>query len=147
MENLYKNIKSGLFYFAITTVVVVCVASAYIMICLGPDAYFNVSVLWQIILVSLLTSQSHLFFYNKNNRELSGGQFAIRFLIVYVYVNVVVLGLGYLFRWFDPESISTVLGMVVTILVATIVVMFIAFCYDSKTADEINKKLRERNNE
>lgn len=145
MNKLLENMKLSLHYFAITTVIVMIVGAGYVTVFWGADVYIGVRLIWQLLLTSFLTSLCHLCFYTKDGRELFGKQLALRYVLAYAYVNVVVLGLGSLFKWFNPQSLPMVLGMVFVILIAFVVICSIAFWTDLKTADEINKKLMERN--
>ncbi len=145
MNKLLENMKLALHYFAITTVMVMIVGAGYVTVFWGADVNVGVVLIWQLLLVSLLTSMCHLFFYTKDGRELFGKELALRYALAYIYVNVVVLGLGFLFKWFNPQSLPMVSGMVVVILVAFVVICSVAFWTDLKTADEINRKLMERN--
>lgn len=145
MNKRFENIKLSFHYFAITTVIVMIVGAGYVTIFGGGEAIVGVKLIWQLLLTSFLTSLCHLCFYTKDGRELFGRKLALRYVLAYSYVNVVVLGLGFLFKWFNPQSLPMVLGMVVVILIAFVVICSIAFWTDLKTADEINKKLMERN--
>lgn len=147
MNKNWEKIKLGLYYFAVTTVVVMIVAASYITIFYEADATISVLLLWQILLVSFLTSLSHLFFDNKGKKELSGIRYVIRCGMSYIYVNVVVLGLGYCFSWFNLQSMPMVIGMILTVPCAFAIIVGTTFWIDLKTADEINRKLRERNKE
>ncbi len=147
MNKLLENMKLALHYFSITTVMVMIVGAGYITVFWGADVHIGVVFIWQLLLVSFLTSLCHLCFYTKDGRDLYGRQLAFRYVLAYAYVNVVVLGFGFLFKWFNPQSLPMVLGMVLVILIAFVVICSIAFWTDLKTADEINKKLMERNKE
>lgn len=147
MDKIWEKIKLGLYYFAVTTVVIMIVAASYITIFWEADASVSVSLLWQILLVAFLTSLTHLFFGHKGEKELSGIKYAIRTVMSYIYVNIVVLGLGYCFSWFNPQSMPMVIGMLLTVPCAFAIIVGTTFWIDKKTADEINRKLRERNKE
>lgn len=147
MNKNWEKIKLGLYYFAVTTVVVMIITASFITIFHGKDVHLSVNLLWQILLVSFLSSSSHAFFYTKNGKMLSGKSYVIRWAITYIYVNVVVLGLGYLFSWFNPQSMPMVIGMLLAIPCAFAMIFGATFWIDKKTADEINQKLSERNKE
>lgn len=145
MNKNWEKIKIGLYYFAVTTVVIMIVAASYITIFWEADAAISVSLLWQILLVAFMTSLAHLFFGHEGEKELSGIKYVIRLGMSYIYVNIVVLGLGYLFSWFDLQRMPMVIGMLLTVPCAFGIIVGTTFWIDLKTADEINQKLRERN--
>ncbi len=146
MNKVIENIKQMLYYFSIIAVVVMTVSAGYITVFQGVNSIIETKVLWQILLVSFLCAQSYWFFYSIKP-ELGKGEFRIRWILCFIYVNAVVLGLGYCFTWFLPSSLPMVIGMEVAIVVAFVVISGCVFLMDLKTTDEINKKLKERNRE
>lgn len=147
MKNAMNLLKETLRYFVIITVLVLFVAASYITVFYGLDSYVTVKVLWQILFVSFLASLSYIFFRTKQGKTLSKKAFYFRWLLCYVYVNAAVLGFGWLFEWFDISSLSMVIGMLIAILFGFLGVAAFIFWMDTKTSEEINQKLRERNAE
>ena len=147
MKNAMNLLKETVRYFVIITVLVLFVSAAYITAFYGLDSYVTVKVLWQILFVSFLGSLSHILFRTRQNRTLSKKAYYFRWLLCYVYVNAVVLGFGWLFEWFDISSLPMVVVMLIAILVVFLVVTAFVFLMDTKTSEEINQKLKERNNE
>lgn len=145
MNKWVEHIKMIMHYFAIVTVAVMIVAACYITVFYGTHTYLEVSILWQILSVSFLTSLSYLFFQSRDEREPEKKQFWIRFFAAYIYVNAVVLGLGLCYEWFSMSSLPMVIGMFVTVIVAYLLIMGFVFLVDLRTTDQINQKLRERN--
>jgi len=146
MNKVIENIKQMLYYFSIIAVVVMTVSAGYITVFQGVNSIIETKVLWQILLVSFLCAQSYWFFYSKKP-ELGKGEFRFRWILCFLYVNAVVLGLGYCFKWFLPSSLPMVIGMEIAIVVAFLVISGCVFLMDLKTTDAINKKLQERNAE
>ena len=60
-----------------------------------------------------------------------------------VYINVVVLGSGYLFHWMDIENIFMLAGMVLGILIVFVVVSFVIWGLHKRESEHLNRKLRE----
>lgn len=148
MKVLMEHIKSILHYFSIITVAVMIVAASYITIFHGAyNTNLEVKLLWQILLVSFFCAFSYLFFYKKSDKPAETREFILRFVLCYIYVNIVVMGLGFWFKWFDISSIPMVIGMFIAIIVAFMLITGGVFLVDKKTTDEINKKLKERNGE
>ncbi len=140
-------LKETMRYFVIITVIVLIASSVYITAFYGLDAYVTVKLLWQILVVSLLASLSHILFHTKRDRLLSKKEYYFRWFLCYLYVNVAVLGLGFLFQWFDISSLSMVAGMLLAVLLGFLAVAAVIFLMDTKTSEEINRKLQERNAE
>lgn len=132
--------------FTIITVAVMIAAASYITVFYGGHAKVEVILLWQIVLVSFLCSLGQLFF-GIEKKESSKKKFWICCFTSYIYVNIVVLGLGMLFGWFEYSSLPMLIGMMIAIVVAFVFVVVVLFLIDLKTTDEINRKLRERNGE
>ncbi|MBP3568458.1 MAG: hypothetical protein J6K04_04760 [Lachnospiraceae bacterium] len=147
MKDIIHLLKETLRYFVIITVLVLFVSASYITIFYGLDSFVTVKVLWQILFVSFLGSLSHILFRTKENKVLTKKGYYVRWLLCYVYVNIMVLGFGWLFEWFDISSLPMVIGMLVAILVVFLVVAAFVFWMDAKTSEEINQKLKERNAE
>jgi len=134
-------------YFFIITVLILIASSVYVSVFYGVDASVQVVFLWQIMLAAFLSSFSRLMFYTRNNRSLGKTEYCFRWFLCYGYVNVVNLGLGFLFGWFDISNLPMVVGMLLCILLVFLVVAVIVYLVDSGTTKEINQKLQERNAE
>lgn len=147
MKEIIHLLKETLRYFVIITVLVLFVSASYITVFYGLDSFVTVKVLWQILFVSFLGSLSHILFRTKENKVLTKKGYYVRWFLCYVYVNLMVLGFGWMFEWFDISSLPMVIGMLVAILVVFLVVAAFVFWMDAKTSEEINQKLKERNAE
>lgn len=146
MNRLIECTKMVFHYFTIITVASMVVAASYITIFYGSHVEVEVTILWQILFVAFLCSLSCLFF-GMGKKELSRKQFWFRWIICYVYVNIVVLGFGTCFAWFQLSSLPMLMGMMFAIIIAFVIIALLIFLIDLKTTDEINQKLRERNGE
>ena len=144
---MIRLLKETMRYFMIITVIVLIASSVYITVFYGLDSYVTVKLLWQILAVSFLASLSHILFSTKQDRLLGKKEYYFRWLLCYLYVNVAVLGLGFLFQWFDISSLPMVAGMLLAVLLGFLTVAAVIFMMDTKTSEEINQKLRERNAE
>ncbi|MGN0432692.1 MAG: DUF3021 family protein [Lachnospiraceae bacterium] len=147
MKKSMEYIKMILRYFPIMTVVIMMVSAGYVTFFWGANANVSVMLIWQILLVSLLCSLSPLFFYCDEKKKMGKKQFWFRWLLCYIYVNIVVLGLGISFGWFDPSKLPMVIGMLLAIAIAFVLIASFVFLLDLRTTNEINRKLRERNGE
>lgn len=145
MINWKKTIGNMLHHYMVITFAVVIVAASYITFFWGNDVSINGGILWQILIVSFLCSLSELFFGMPEGKEYSKRQWIVRWILCYIYVNAVVLGCGFRFFWFTPESIPMVIGMMLCIAAVYAFVYIVVYFMDVKTADEMNQKLQERN--
>ena len=146
MSKYIEGLKTIWQNFTIVTVAVMVAAATYVTNFYGAHANVEIILLWQIMLVSFLCSLSQ-FLCGLGKKELSKKQFCIRCFGAYIYVNVVVLGLGLKFKWFDSSSLPMIIGMLFAVMVAFLFVVAVIFFIDLKTTDEINRKLKERNGE
>lgn len=139
MKELIKRILES--FFVINTGVTIG-AAAFITF-LQKDAKLGVGILWQIIIVSLLTALSTVIMHSKN--ELSKKQTIIRLAANYIIINVIVLCSAYIFNWFEFQEPIKVLGIIIVILFVFVFVWTITYKNDCKVAEMLNKKLNERN--
>lgn len=145
MKNVVELFKETMKYFLMITVLILVASSVYVSVFYGFDASVQVCFLWQIMLAAFLSSFSRLMFYTKNNRSLGKTEYWFRWFLCYAYVNVVNLGLGFFFGWFEISNLPMVAGMLLSILLVFLAVAVIIYMVDSKTSEEINQKLQERN--
>lgn len=68
-------------------------------------------------------------------------------LLYFLYVNVVVLLCGFFFGWFQFESIKMIAIAEFTIGIVFFTVAAVTYLTDCRTADRINRRLRERTRE
>lgn len=145
MKGLFENIKLTLYFFSVITLVSTIVTACYITVFYGRDAELTVDILWQILIVSFFCSICPIFFSYHGDWGLGSRPFLIRSILEYIYINVVVLGFGCWFAWFDISNFSMVIGMMFFILLAFVVITGYVFWADFRTSEQINRKLRERN--
>lgn len=144
MKKIVQGLKETLKYFFVITVLILIAATFYISVFYGPEAAVQVVFLWQIILVSFLSSLSWLIFYTGKNRTIGKREYRLRWGLCYVYVNVVNLGLGLLFGWFELSNLPMVAGMLFCIFVVYVAVALVVYLVDARTTQEINQRLQER---
>lgn len=145
MKKIIELFNETMKYFFMITVLILIASSVYVSVFYGVDASVQVIFLWQIMLAAFLSSLSRLLFYTRQSRTMGKTEYWIRWILCYGYVNVVNLGLGFLFGWFDVSNLSMVAGMLLCILLVYLTVAVVVYLVDSKTTEEINRKLQERN--
>ncbi len=140
-----NKIKEILNTFAYVTTAVVFGTAVFINI-FWKNTELSVTILWEILFVSLLCSFGNLFYYCKNSESketLTKQQLVIRMVLHYFYINVIVIGSGLVFDWFYWYRIDMMGAMVVIILVIFVSIWFINLQRDKKLAIQLNERLKE----
>lgn len=68
----------------------------------------------------------------------------MRTILYYAYINLAVLGLGFLFGWFSFRNGLQVLGMELAIVFVFLGVYLISYWMQCQEAKRMNEKLKER---
>lgn len=105
-------------------------------------------LLWQLIIESAICSLCILFMYSK--KELGKYEIILRNAIIYVYVNVVVVGCAILFDWFKERDYRSIILLLIEIAVVYIAIEFLVYYRYKKIANDLNERLveyRNRNDE
>lgn len=128
-------------FFEVFTTVTTCVVFGVAVYCgiFFPGVQFGMEMMWQILLVSLLTSAGALMYKD----ELSKKSTKIRCVLHYLMVNVIVVVCGIWFNWFHTDDLDQVIGMLILIAVVFLTVSVISWKKVMKEADLMNIKLAE----
>lgn len=128
-------------FFEVFTTVTTCVVFGVAVYCgiFFPGVQFGMEMMWQILLVSLLTSAGALMYKD----ELSKKSTKIRCVLHYLMVNVIVVVCGIWFNWFHTDDLAQVIGMLILIAVVFLTVSAISWKKVMKEADLMNRKLAE----
>ncbi len=137
MESIKKVIQT---YFYVLSGSVI--STAIFMSIFLPDLRFGVGVIWQVIIVSAITSMGTLIY--RSQKELSKKQMKMRNIIHYTYINVVVLGCAILWQWVDLNRPSQIITLVLLIAGVYISVTAAMFSNERRIAESINQRLRSR---
>lgn len=138
-----EKLKMLMDIFGKVTFGVLIAATVFISVFGGFDAQISVKILWQILAVSAVCSVPILMFDSDASKELSKKGMFARQLLYFIFVNIVVLGLGKIFEWFSFQNFSMVLFMEVLIIAVYAVVNIICYLSDRADAQSMNKKLLE----
>lgn len=142
MDKLIEKIRF-LFQIYIQIVALVTLGTAiYITIFWGQDCELSANILWEIMGVSALCSICSLFLISQ--KELPKKVMFLREILHFCMINAIVLFSGFCFEWFYPSDWKMILGMVITIVAVYAGVMTINYYMYQRTADEMNRKLKER---
>lgn len=123
----------------VTTCVVIAVAVFTTLV--EPSETVDSVVLWQIPVASLFCTLGCLIY--PWDKECGKWEMALRIGIHYVYVNGVVLGAGFWFRWYEWERLKSVLSMLFTIAAIFILVSVISWKRSAADARRMNQRLKE----
>ena len=140
---MIKKIKMYVDIFGKITFGVLLAAAIFITVFLGADSKISAMVLWQVLIVSAICSLPIVMFRSDSGKEVSKKAMLAGQLLYFLFVNVVVLGLGNLFEWFSFQNPRMVLLMEVLIIGVYAVVSVICYLNDRATAQNMNEKLQE----
>lgn len=116
-------------------------AVAFFVTVVNPTDTVGTMLLWQIPAVSFLCTLGSLIY--PWDRDMKKREMGIRILIHYLYVNGVVLGAGFVFRWFQFTHLVSVVSMLLTIALIYALVSVISWTRSARFAKRMNEKLEE----
>ena len=104
-----------------------------------PGIQFGIEMMWQILLVSLLTSAGTLMYKDELSKKIT----KIRCVIHYLMVNVIVVVCGIWFHWFHTDDLAQVIGMLILVAIIFLIVSAVSWKKVMKEADLMNQRLAE----
>jgi len=137
MDKIKNIIKIFLYVVAGMTI-----STAIFISIFNSDLNMSVSILWQIIIISAVCSLGNFIYHNHS--DLSKNEMKIRLICHFLYINVVVIGGGFLFGWLSLSDLPEVIVMFIMIAVVYTVIMVTDFHQDEKMAEMFNHQLRKR---
>lgn len=146
MERIIKETQSVLAYFFRITTSVVFVSAVYITVFWGVDGEFSVRLLWQILGSSAVCALCSCLVFSSqvSGKELSKRGMQIRMVLLYIYINVIILSCGFIFEWFYLSDWKMILGMELCIAFTFCAVTVLSYFADYKAAEKMNQRLQER---
>lgn len=108
---------------------------------LFPVDSIHPNVIWQAFFVSFLCTASTLFY--PWERKPKKAERYIRKAIHYILINVIVLGFGSLFEWYQPAHLRSLLSMLFTIALIFAAVSFISWQNSVQDAKKMNERLEQ----
>lgn len=139
-----KRLKSMLVLFEKVTVGIVFVTAVYIPVFYGWDTEIYADILWQILFLSAVCALGSMILPLEGEKEVSGKSMLIRTVLYYIFINVVVLGLGFFYGWFTFRNGWQVLGMELAIAFVYGAIWLFSYWSQYREAERMNQKLRER---
>ncbi|MCM1056139.1 MAG: DUF3021 domain-containing protein [Firmicutes bacterium] len=123
----------------ITSSIVIAVAVFTTIV--NPIERIQAVILWQIPATSLvLTLMSLIYPWDRPMGKL---EIALRTAVHYVLINMIVLGAGVVFDWYDPKNWRNVIAMLASIAVIFALVDGISWRRSAREAKKMNEKLKE----
>ena len=139
-----KRLQSMISFFEKITAGILFVTAIYIPVFYGWDLVIYADILWQILLLSAVCTWGSLHMPLEGEKEISRYAMLMRTILYYAYINVAVLGLGFLFGWFSFQNGQQVLGMELAIAFVFLVVDLVSYWTQYQEAKRMNEKLKER---
>ena len=132
-------IKNFVKWFLYITIGIMIVAG--ILFSASGEGVLPKNTIWYILLSGLLTAMVTVLFHLENIN--TWRQFVIRAIFHYLSLSAVMIVLGNLFGWMEPDlsGIIMMLGSVGAVYLITFTVHYIM---DLKQAEKINEKLKEK---
>ena len=101
------------------------------------DGMFSRHLLWELLLVSFLTSLGVLFYTDDLNKK----SMRLVCILHYLFNNVVVVGCGLWFGWIEAKNPLQIIGMVVLVAVIFSVVSVLSWKKAASEAEQMNERL------
>ena len=105
-----------------------------------PEVEFDVSLLWQVILMSILSATGSLIFESK--KELGKKQMKLRQTVHFIYTTFIVFGIAILCGWVDVRNIVQIIALLLMFSSVYTSVCLVMFKRSEKEAKYMNQRLR-----
>lgn len=138
-ENIKKRITEFFLTFCIATTGTVFACVVYISI-FWRGALMNSDILWHNLLLCFVCSLCN---FIHPFQESSRMRVLLNIGVRYCYINLVVLGGGYLFRWFDIKNVLMLAVMMLEILLLFVGISWVMWQLHKKDSERLNEKLQE----
>lgn len=135
---MWNRIKETIRTYAYIVLGVEIAVAAFISI-FYPGISLTVALLWQVLASSFACVLGSLIWWT--SKRLNKTEVAIRILLHYLYINVVVFGSAFLFDWIDFDSIIMVFSMFLMILTVFVVIFLATCCYSKRISEMMNRGL------
>lgn len=139
-ESVKKRAVELLLTFCMVTTGSVFVCAVYNKVFWPDDIFLDGDILWQLLALAFVCSLGN---FIHPYREISRRRASIDKGLHYVYINVVVLGSGYLFGWIDIKNVFMLAAMVFGISAVFAVVSYVIWRLHARESENLNRKLRE----
>lgn len=137
-----RKCKSVLHIFCMVTTCVVFAVALFTTV-INPEEEIPSAVLWQIPVISMLTSLMTLIY--PWDRTMGKAEIIVRIIVHYILILLLVLWAGWLFEWYRV-SVRNVICMSAAVTVIYAVVSGISWTRASRDARRMNERLQELKN-
>lgn len=136
MASVFEKVTAGILF----------VAAVFISVFHGWDTELDVNILWQILFLSAVCALGSIVLplEGEKQKEVSRIAMLVRTILYFLYINVVVLGFGFMFEWFTFDNGWQVFGMELAILFVFVAVFLIFYWSQCLEARRMNQKLKKR---
>lgn len=135
-----SRIRFMLHVFSMVLTGVVIMVAVFITV-INPTDTVTSALFWQMPLVSAACTLISLIY--PWGREMGKTELIIKTVIHYILVNVIVLGSGALFYWYNPSQFRNIAAMVLAIAVVFGGINAFSWKRASSDAARLNEKLEE----
>lgn len=139
-ESVKKRMVELLLTFCMVTTGSVLVCAVYNEVFWPQGTFLDANILWQFLALAFVCSLGN---FIHPYREVSRRRAVINKVLHYLYINVVVLGSGYLFEWMDIGNLFMLAVMLLGILAVFAAVSFVVWRLHTRESENLNRKLRE----
>ena len=137
-----EKIKLLLDIFARISASIFLFSSIYISLFWGVQTDINLSYIWGVLFISLAATIVRIPFFS--DKEISKTKMLVYNVLYFLFVNILVLVIGYKLEWFYLNERKMLWGIEITIIVVYICVMVISYMFDYQIAEKMNEKLKNR---
>lgn len=134
MVSLFVKIATGILF----------VTAVYIPVFYGWNLDLHADILWQILILAAVCTAGGILLPVEGTKEVSRKSLLLRSVFYFIYVNFVVIFFGVFVEWFSIRDRKQLLGMIAAIAFVFMVVFVLSYWHDSREADRMNQKLKER---
>ncbi|MDE6406693.1 MAG: DUF3021 family protein [Lachnospiraceae bacterium] len=135
-----KRITELLLTFCMVTTGSVFVCAVYNNVFWPQGTFLESDILWQLLALALVCSLGN---FIHPYREISRRRAVANKVLHYLYINVVVIGSGYLFAWMDIGNLFMLAVMVLGIAVVFVAVSSVIWGLHKRESENLNRKLKE----
>lgn len=139
-ESMKKRITELLLTFCMVTTGSVFVCAVYNNVFWPQGTFLESDILWQLLALALVCSLGN---FIHPYREISRRRAVANKVLHYLYINVVVIGSGYLFAWMDIGNLFMLAVMVLGIAVVFVAVSSVIWGLHKRESENLNRKLKE----
>lgn len=137
---MWNRIKEIMRTYAYVVLGVVIASATFISI-YYPGTSLSVMLLWQILASSFVCVLGNLLWWT--SKQLSRSETAIRIILHYLYINVIVFGSALLFDWIDSDNLIMIISLFLMILIIFVFVFVAIRHHDKRISEMMNRSLKK----